>query len=191
MKKFISVLLLISFSSLLFADSTTPEPYGENEFPDWANYLRRYEVITLGSLPFTTMTVTTIYTLYRYIDNDFDKNYIPNPLALTSSAANLDSDEQKFILLTAIGTSIVAGTVDLIIHVIKKEKAKKKNAQIFEKDVIIQNKIDEIKDSGQMINFEDLSSENEITKDDSANQQNENIQTEENHSLQNSENEEN
>jgi hypothetical protein len=42
-----------------------------------------------------------------------------------------------------------------------------------------------------MINFEDLSSENEITKDDSANQQNENIQTEENHSLQNSENEEN
>ena len=156
MKKFIALLLLISFSSLLFANSTSPEPYGENEFPDWANYLRRYEVITLGSLPFTTMTVTTIYTLYRYIDNDFDKNYIPNPLALTSSAANLDSDEQKMILMTAIGTSIVAGTVDLIIHVIKKEKAKKKNAQIFEKDVIIQNKINELNESGQMLNTTDL-----------------------------------
>ena len=168
MKKFISILLLISFSSLLFANSTSPEPYGEDEFPDWANYLRRYEVITLGSLPFTTMGVTTIYTLYRYIDNDFDKKYIPNPLALTSSAANLDSDEQKLILMTAIGTSIVAGTVDLIIHVIRKEKAKKKNAQIFEHDVIIQNKIDELNESGQMLNLNDLNnsieeeSENEV-----------------------------
>ena len=156
MKKFISVLLLISFSSILFANSTSPEPYGENEFPDWANYLRRYEVITLGSLPFTTMTVTTVYTLYRYIEHDFDKNYFPNPLALTSSAANLDSDEQKLILLTAIGTSVVAGTVDLIIHIIKKEKAKKKNAQIFERDVIIQNKIDELSESGQMLILDDL-----------------------------------
>lgn len=161
MKKFISILLLISFSSLLFANSTSPEPYGENEFPDWANYLRRYEVITLGSLPFTTMTVTTIYTLYRYIDNDFDKNYIPNPLALTSSAANLDSDEQKMILMTAIGTSILAGTVDLIIHVIKKEKAKKKNAQIFERDVIIQNKIDELNESGQILNLSDFNNSSE------------------------------
>ena len=156
MKKIISILLLISFSSLLFANSTSPEPYGENEFPDWANYLRRYEVITLGSIPFTTMGVTTIYTLYRYIDKDFDKNYIPNPLALTSSAAKLDSDEQKMILMTAIGTSIVAGTVDLIIHIIKKEKAKKKNAQIFERDVIIQNKIDELNESGQMLILDDL-----------------------------------
>ena len=161
MKKFIALLLLISFSSLLFANSTSPEPYGENEFPDWANYLRRYEVITLGSLPFTTMTVTTIYTLYRYIDNDFDKNYIPNPLALTSSAANLDSDEQKMILMTAIGTSILAGTVDLIIHVIKKEKAKKKNAQIFEKDVIIQNKIDELNESRQILNLSDFNNSSE------------------------------
>ena len=166
MKKFISILLLISFSSLLFANSTSPEPYGEDEFPDWANYLRRYEVITLGSLPFTTMGVTTFYTLYRYIDNDFDKNYIPNPLALTSSAANLDSDEQKLILLTAIGTSIVAGTVDLIIHVIKKEKAKKKNAQIFERDVIIQNKIDELNESGQMLNLNDLNNSSEESENE-------------------------
>ena len=161
MKKLISILLLISFSSLLFADSTTPEPYGENEFPDWANYLRRYEVITLGSIPFTTMGVTTVYTIYRYINNGFDKEYLPNPLALTSSAAKLDSDEQKMILMTAIGTSIVAGTVDLIIHIIKKEKAKKKNAQIFERDVIIQNKIYELNESGRMLILDDLNNSHE------------------------------
>ena len=80
MKKIISLLLIITFSTCLFANtnSTSPEPYTDDEFPDWANYLRRYEVITLGSLPFTTMGVTTIYTLYRYIDNDFDKKYIPH-----------------------------------------------------------------------------------------------------------------
>ena len=61
------------------------------------------------------------------------------------------------ILMTAIGTSIVAGTVDLIIHVIKKEKAKKKNAQIFERDVIIQDKIDQLNESGQMLILGDSS----------------------------------
>ena len=151
MKKIISLFILITFTSLLFANSTSPEPYREDEFPEWARYIRRYEVITLGSLPFTTMGVTTFYTLYRYIDNDFDKNYVPNPLALTSSAANLDSDEQKFILLTALGTSLVAGTLDFVIQIIKKEKAKKKNVKIFERDVIIQDKIDELNESGQML----------------------------------------
>ena len=85
---------------------------------------------------------------------------------MTSSAANLDSDEQKLILLTAIGTSIVAGTVDLIIHVIKKEKAKKKNAQIFERDVIIQNKIDELNESGQMLNLNDLNNSSEESENE-------------------------
>ena len=53
--------------------------------------------------------------------DDFDKNYIPNPFAFTSSAANLDKDEQKLILFSAIGVSLVAGTVDLIIHIVKME----------------------------------------------------------------------
>lgn len=145
MKKFIALLLLITFSVCLFANTnTTPEPYGDDEFPDWANYLRRYEVITLGTLPFATLSVTTIYGLYRYIDHDFDKNYIPNPFAFTSSAANLDKDEQKLILLSAIGVSVVAGTVDLIIHIVKKEKAKKKNAEIFKQDVIIKDKTENL-----------------------------------------------
>lgn len=145
MKKFIALLLLITFSACLFANTnTTPEPYSDDEFPDWANYLRRYEVITIGTLPFATLSVTTIYGLYRYIDHDFDKNYIPNPFAFTSSAANLDKDEQKLILLSAIGVSVVAGTVDLIIHIVKKEKAKKKNAEIFKQDVIIKDKTENL-----------------------------------------------
>ena len=185
MKKIISLLLIITFSTCLFANtnSTSPEPYTDDEFPDWANYLRRYEVITLGSLPFTTLSVTTFYGLYRYIDHDFDKNYIPNPFAFTSSAANLDKDEQKLILFSAIGVSLVAGTVDLIIHIVKKEKAKKKNAEIFKKDVIIKDKTE---DSVYLDEFSqnDLNSE-ELIKDDSTTQQNENIQTEEKLSLQN------
>ena len=36
------------------------------------------------------------------------------------------------------------------------KKAKKKNAQIFERDVIIQNKIDELSESGQMLILDDL-----------------------------------
>ena len=157
MKKIISLLLIITFSTCLFANtSTTPEPYSKDEFPDWANYLRRYEVITLGSLPFTTLSVTTIYGLYSYIDHDFDKNYIPNPFAFTSSAANLDKDEQKLVLLSAISVSVLAGTVDLIIHIVKKEKAKKKNAEIFKENVIINNKTDD------SVYLDEISQENSV-----------------------------
>ena len=44
---------------------------------------------------------------------------------------------------------------------IKKEKAKKKNAQIFEKDVIIQNKIDELNESRQILNLSDFNNSSE------------------------------
>lgn len=146
MKKFISFCILIIFSFSIFAATTTDttaEPYSKDEFPDWVRYLRRYEIISLGSLPFTTMTVTTVYTVYRYIDKDFDSNYVPNPLALSSTAANLDSDEQMNILYAAIGTSLVVGTVDLVIHIIKKEKAKKINAANFLPKEISINSIEE------------------------------------------------
>ena len=168
MKKFISLLLLITFSTCLFA-STTPEPYTDDEFPDWADYLRRYEVITLGTLPFATLSVTTIYGLYRYIDHDFDKNYIPNPFAFTSSAANLNKEEQKLVLLSAIGVSVVAGTVDLIIHIVKKEKAKKKNAEIFKKDVIIKDKTEEIiyleNINNNLLNDEEIKTEENLLQE--------------------------
>jgi len=149
-KKFLAVLILICyFSTMIFAagttssSNTTPESYTDDEFPDWAKYIRRFEIVTLGSLPFTTMTATTIYTSIRYAQNGFDSNYIPNPFAFTSSEANIDQDEQKIVLYTALATSLVLGIVDISIYVAKIEKAKKANKKVLPDFVQVQHLDDE------------------------------------------------
>ncbi len=136
-KKLLAAFFLICFlttsvfaassSSSSSSSSTTPEPYSKDEFPDWAKYLRRFEIVTLGSLPFTTMTASTIYTSIRFAQNGFQSEYIPNPLAFTSSEANLDQSEQKIVIYSAIATSLVIGIIDISIHISKIEKAKKAN----------------------------------------------------------------
>ena len=152
MKKIIAILVFLSFSSsLLFAasssssssslnKSTTPEPYDKNEIPDWAKYLRRFEIVTLGSLPFTTMTATTVFTTIRWAKNDFDSTLIPNPFAFTSTEADINQDEQKIVLFSALGASLLIGLIDISIFIAKTEKAKKANRSVLPPNVTVVNK---------------------------------------------------
>ena len=60
----ISLLLnLLPLAPGLFADSTStsPAPYEKEEFPDFLHDLRRFEIITLGSLPFVTLDTSLAY----------------------------------------------------------------------------------------------------------------------------------
>lgn len=126
MKKIISlILMLIIVSNFMFAQTTsktTPEPYTQEEFPGWVHDLRRAEIVTLGSLPFTTLLVTLGYQVYRYVDNDFSSTYFPNPLAKSSTAANLDEDEQIGILVSGLSLSLAVGLTDIIVNIIKRKK---------------------------------------------------------------------
>ncbi|MCR5605830.1 MAG: hypothetical protein K6F69_03320 [Treponema sp.] len=121
---------------MLFAASssedTTAEPYDESEFPQYALDLRRTEIITFGSIPFVLLQTTIVYSFWRYYDHDFSSDYIPNPLAKSSSAAGLDTDEQKMLLKSTAAICVGLGITDLIIQLIKRHKSKsraKKNAQ--------------------------------------------------------------
>lgn len=127
-RKFAAILMLLVFlPSVLFAVEPTIqiEPYHEGEFPDWLLDVRRAEIITLGSLPFTTLSVTLAYSIYRYADNDFDQDYFPNPLAKSSSAANLTSDEQIGIITVSAALSLATGIADFIISCVKRSESKK------------------------------------------------------------------
>ena len=104
------------------------EGYKEGEqLPSWAKDLRRAEIITLGSLPFTTLNATLIYSLYRYGSHDFDNAYIPNPFPGSSQEAKLNTDEQIGILTAAAAASVVIGLADFI--VLKQNKLKKQLKQ--------------------------------------------------------------
>ena len=101
-------------------------PYAKNEFPQWAKDLRRAEIISFGSLPFVLLQSAIVYTSYRYYDHDFSSSYVPNPLARTSSGANLDEDEQKMLFATSAAISLGLGILDLTIQLIRRYNRKRK-----------------------------------------------------------------
>ncbi|MBO5607797.1 MAG: hypothetical protein J5930_07875 [Treponema sp.] len=131
MKKII-LLLAAVFTlgiSCVYAEDTEkrePEPYTEAEFPHWALTLRRSEIITLGSLPFTTLGVTFGVGLFKYISGQ--TSTFPNPFDKTSSYSSSDI---QFIVGLSLGVSLVIGLVDFIIHLVINHKKQKETRRVM------------------------------------------------------------
>lgn len=129
LKKIKITALILIFSlfaeSLFSAESRTPEPYSDNEFPGFLHDLRRAEIITLGAMPFITFNATLGYSLGKFAFNNFDPQYFVNPFA-QSSDSSFSTDEQIGIILTSLGISLCIGITDLIVNSVKRNNAKKK-----------------------------------------------------------------
>lgn len=141
MKKFWAAFfaLLTIASVSLFADDLTisdAEPYNESAIPQWVKDMRRGEIITLGSWPFTTLMVSLTYSFTMFAANGWDGSYFRNPFS--SSGEGYSFNEIKGILLTSAGISVGIGVTDLIVQIVKREKAKKKkNAEQLKNITVI------------------------------------------------------
>ncbi len=127
-KKIISLLLIFSFFSqfsIFAADSKTPEPYKDEEFPGFLHDLRRAEIITLGAMPFITFNATLGYSFGKFAYHGFDSSYFVNPFA-QSSDSSFSTEEQVGIILGSLGVSLCIGITDLIVNSVKRNNAKKK-----------------------------------------------------------------
>ncbi len=137
-KKIIAIGILMTFMSSLFSQNIIDiEPYTEDSIPDWAHDARRMSIVSLGSIPFTTLAVTLGYTVFRYIDNDFNADYVPNPFPTSSTAANLNKDEQMGIILTSCALGLAIGIADLIVVNVKENKEEKQEQKEQAERVII------------------------------------------------------
>ena len=125
-KNFIAKILIVSILFNLcfpiFSEDTTPKPYEEDEFPQTLTDIRRFEIITLGALPFVTLDTTIVYSNFRYAQNDFDSAYKPDIF----SSSSFTQDEQKGIILTSLGICVGIGLSDLIVQLIKRSSKKRK-----------------------------------------------------------------
>lgn len=121
MKKTFALIVFFIFSLQIFCAETKAEPYTKDEFHPLLHQLRRSEIVTLGSLPFTTLTTSLGYSFYRYFANDFDPEYQPNPFS--PSQASLSIEEQKKILYISLSASLLVGIIDFTISMIKKNKS--------------------------------------------------------------------
>ena len=135
-KRLISILIIsalfLNSLSPLFSEDTTPVPYDDKEFPQTLKDLRRFEIITIGALPFVTLDTSLAYSTYRYVKNDFDEAYQPDIFSTTSYT----QEEQKGIILTSVGICLGIGLTDFIVQLIKRS-AKKRKPQINYDDIAV------------------------------------------------------
>ena len=97
------------------AATALPEPYSKNEFPAWANAVRRFEIIALGSLPIMLFYTNVGFDLTRYFQNGFASQYAPWPFKNESSYKPTE-DEQIRALKTAAVFSLSLAVADAAIQ---------------------------------------------------------------------------
>lgn len=108
----------------------------EDEFPLWAKDLRRAEIITFGSLPFTMFFSTIAMDTYLWGTNNWDLNYAPWPVR-PSGAIEMSMDHRFLTLGIALGASILVAAADNIIIQVKRSNEAKKAASLPAGDPII------------------------------------------------------
>lgn len=124
-KLFIGALIIFSLSQAgLFSQSnqtknTEPKPYSEDEFIQPLEDLRRFEIITLGSMPFITLNTAIVFNGINYATGKSSKF---NPLA----TADYKPDEMKTVILTSLCISAGIGITDFVIRVVKRHRSYKK-----------------------------------------------------------------
>lgn len=104
----------------------TPTPYKEEEFPLWVHELRRFEILTFGSMPIITMLSFWTYDISRSIKHPGDERYYPWPMKKAGVAIPLNTSEQKKVFFTAVGVSMGIALTDIVVRAIIRSVQEKK-----------------------------------------------------------------
>ena len=131
---FIFVVLIFSlfsplqvFSQSSENDDSIPEPYDENEFPQWSKDLRRFEIVSLGAVPFVTISVNLGYSAYQYFSGNSSTFETP-----FTKGSSFSEGEQMKIFCASVGAGFLIGFSDLAINLIKRHNEKKHKQKILE-----------------------------------------------------------
>ena len=175
---FLLVLLTISINTIpsqqYYPDGTVPEENKEPEtsnMPQWAKDLRRWEIITFGTFPFTMFFATFGVDMYRYSKTGFeDRRYAPWP-AKSAGAIAMNKREVEVTIAIAAGVSIALGIIDMIVVQVKRAKERKKAEAIPVGTVEITTEpyLEEISDTSEGVYEEEIREEESELIDDTEN----------------------
>ncbi|MCQ2597888.1 MAG: hypothetical protein MJ181_08555 [Treponema sp.] len=131
----ISFLVLFSvFSSAAFCADNSPEKYNQEEIPQSLQDFRRFEIVTLGALPFVMMDATLVYSGTTWALNGFSGRS-PTPFA---SSNKFSTTEQKNLVLASLGVSVGVGLTDLIVRLVKRKSENKRKEIFNSRDILIE-----------------------------------------------------
>jgi hypothetical protein len=102
-----------------------------SNLPQWVKDMRRWDIITFGSFPFSMFTVAFITDLVRWQDangmdfSDAGRRYAPWPLK-SAGAVEMTTEEYQRTLILAASLSAAVAFTDLIIVLIKRNKERRR-----------------------------------------------------------------
>lgn len=157
MKRTVAFIILISlfmnFSFSAFAADSGNKNDESDEIPQSLQDFRRFEIITLGAMPFVTLDVTLGYSMEQYAEDLVKYNQngrigqkptFPNPFK-TSSNGGYNDDEIKGIIITSLCISLGIGITDLIVRIIKRNRVQTKKNKSKLNIITIEDDPDAIK----------------------------------------------
>lgn len=157
MKRRLAFIILLSlFMNLTlcaFAENADNKTDNSEEIPQSLQDFRRFEIITLGAMPFVTLDVTLGYSMEQYAEDLVkynrngrigDRPSFPNPFK-TSSNGGYNDDEIKGIIITSLCISLGIGITDLIVRIIKRNRVQTKKDKSKLNIITIENDPDAIK----------------------------------------------
>jgi len=117
-------LLITPFFKLYSQNLSVNEPssvtFETTGLPIWVKDLRRWEIVTFGTFPFTLFLTAFVTDMVRWgTENGMDfsdagRRYAPWPLK-SAGAVNMTSDEFQRTILIAAGLSVTLALVDFFI----------------------------------------------------------------------------
>jgi hypothetical protein len=115
------VLLSIPVSNI-YSDNADnePVPYEDDEFPVWAQKLRRAEIILFGSIPLTILLSYFTYKIIRFGIHDWESDYRPfgNP-----NSPDFTKREHIGVLITASSISLAIVIIDYAIGMAREKRS--------------------------------------------------------------------
>jgi hypothetical protein len=115
---------------------TGPQTEKKDEPPQWVRDLRRADIITFGSFPFTFLLGGIIVDTYRASQHNWDTRYGPWPVNMGGSVSRTTGEHLAAVSVAAGGAVLVA-TVDYIIQRVKRERAAREAARLAPQDPVI------------------------------------------------------
>lgn len=101
-------------------DARKPAPYEEDEFPQWLQTVRRFEIIAIGSFPLTYLLALIAYDFVKFTIESINigsVNSLYAPLFFAPSNKPPPTQmETVGIVLATVGASVVVAIIDLIIQ---------------------------------------------------------------------------
>lgn len=112
-------------------DSDEPEPYDKEKNPLWLRDLRRFEIVSLGSVPFALLPTTVAYG--AYLKSQGERGHVPGPL----SQSSFDEWQQVKLMGITVGVGLCIGTVDFAVNQIVRHSRNKRQKRINLKEQVI------------------------------------------------------